>query len=95
MITVIGLENLTGGMGTAAFVALLMAVCDQRYTATQFAMLSALASLGRVFAGPPSGYLVEGLGWAPFFGLTFLVALPVIYLLRRFRAQVENYDIPH
>ena len=48
LVAVIGLENLAGGMGTAAFVALLMSVCDRRYTATQFAILSAVASLGRV-----------------------------------------------
>ena len=52
MIFTIAFENLAGGMGTAAFVAFLMALCDHRFTATQFALLSALASLGRVFVGP-------------------------------------------
>ena len=94
LIAVIGLENLAGGMGTAAFVALLMAVCDRRYTATQLAILSALASLGRVFAGPPSGYLVESFGWALFFAFTFVIALPVLYLLKRNRSSVEAYDRP-
>ncbi len=93
LIVVIGLENLTGGMGTAAFVALLMAICDRRFTATQFAMLTAVASLGRVFAGPPSGYLVEAIGWAGFFALTFAVALPAIVLLLRSRSVVEALDV--
>jgi PAT family beta-lactamase induction signal transducer AmpG len=93
MVAVIGLENLTGGMGTAAFVALLMAICDRRFTATQFAMLTAVASLGRVLAGPPSGYLVEALGWAGFFGLTFCIALPAIILLMRSRALIEGLDV--
>ena len=61
MIFTIAFENLAGGMGTAAFVAFLMALCNQRYTATQFALLSALASLGRVFVGPLSGVLVLSL----------------------------------
>ncbi len=92
MIAVVGLENLTGGMGTAAFVALLMAICDRRFTATQFAMLTAVASLGRVIAGPPSGYLVDVLGWASFFAVTFLVALPAIVILVARRRLVETLD---
>ena len=92
LVAVIGLENLAGGMGTAAFVALLMSVCDRRYTATQFAILSAIASLGRVFAGPPSGFLVENLGWSTFFALTVVISLPVIYLLAQFRTVVEHHD---
>ena len=64
MVTVIGLENLCGGMGTAAYVALLMALCDRRFSATQYALLSALSAVGRVYVGPVAGYLVDGLGWA-------------------------------
>lgn len=92
LIAVVALENLTGGMGTAAFVALLMAICDRRFTATQFALLSAVASLGRVFAGPPSGYVVEAAGWPVFFFLTFLIALPAIAILVRHRRLVEALD---
>ena len=54
MILAVGFENLAGGMGTAAFVALLMAMCDKRFTASQFALLSALAAVGRVYVGPAS-----------------------------------------
>src|SRR5207244_10381538 len=57
--TSILVENVTGGMGTAAFVALIMSLCDHRYTATQFALLSSLEALGRVFSGRPSAELVE------------------------------------
>lgn len=94
MVGVIGLENLTGGMGTAAFVALLMALCDRRFTATQFALLTAVASLGRVFAGPPAGYLVDALGWPVFFALTFVIALPAIWILARHRRLIERLEIP-
>jgi len=88
MAAVVGLENLAGGMGTAAFVALLMGLCDRRYTATQYALLSALAAVGRVFVGPPSGYLVAGVGWANFFLLTFVAALPGLWLLWRMRGVI-------
>ena len=69
------IENVTGGMGTAAFVALVMSLCDPRYTATQFALLSSLEALGRVFAGRPSADLVAMVGWTQFYVLTVAVAL--------------------
>ena len=92
MIIVIALENFAGGMGTIAFVALLMALCNHQYTATQFALLSALAAIGRVFVGPPSGYLVDELGWIVFFFVTFLVALPGLFLLLKIKTSIETYD---
>jgi PAT family beta-lactamase induction signal transducer AmpG len=79
-------EKLCGGMGTAAFVALLMSLCNKRFTATQYALLSSLASLGRVFVGPTSGYIVDMVGWANFFFFAALAAIPglvLIYLLKR------------
>jgi len=81
LVAVIGMENLAGGMGTAAFVALLMGLCDHRYSATQYALLSALAVMGRVYVGPSAGFLVEAIDWAPFFFVTFLAALPGLGLL--------------
>lgn len=92
MILVIGMENLAGGMGTAVFVALLISLCNHRFTATQYALLSALAAIGRVFVGPPSGYLVEAIGWAPFFFVTFLVSLPGIILLVYLKNTVQSYE---
>lgn len=90
MVLAVGFENLAGGMGTAAFVALLMAMCDKRFTASQFALLSALAAVGRVYVGPASGYMVESIGWTTFFGFTFLVALPGLFLLFAMRRTIEN-----
>lgn len=87
---VIALENLSGGMGTAAFVALLMGLCDPRYTATQYALLSAIASLSRVFVGPASGQMVAVIGWANFFLVTFVVSLPVFWLLYRVRLDIAS-----
>jgi PAT family beta-lactamase induction signal transducer AmpG len=88
--TSILVENVTGGMGTAAFVALIMSLCDHRYTATQFALLSSLEALGRVFSGRPSAELVEMVGWAQFFFWSFLVALPGIWLVWGLRAQLDQ-----
>jgi PAT family beta-lactamase induction signal transducer AmpG len=88
--TSILVENVTGGMGTAAFVALIMSLCDHRYTATQFALLSSLEALGRVFSGRPSADLVEMVGWAQFFFWSFLIALPGIWRVWALRAQLHQ-----
>ncbi|MCI0399832.1 MAG: MFS transporter [Gammaproteobacteria bacterium] len=88
----VAFENFAGGMGTVAFVALLMALCDHRYTATQFALLTALAALGRVFVGPPSGYAVEAIGWVSFFSVTFVVALPGLFVLWYLRSPIDTLD---
>ncbi len=93
MVTVIGLENLCGGMGTTAYVALLMALCDPRFSATQYALLSALSAVGRVYVGPVAGYLVEGLGWQSFFFFTFLIALPGLAVLVWMRSRIDALDI--
>ena len=92
MIFTIAFENLSGGMGTAAFVAFLMALCNHRFTATQFALLSAFASLGRVLVGPLSGILVDGMGWTAFFFSTFIFALPGLILLRVMKLVVKAYE---
>ena len=92
LVFTIGFENLAGGMGTAAFVAFLMALCNHNFTATQFALLSALASLGRVFVGPTSGVLVDEFGWLIFFLVTFLAALPGLVLLWKMRENVQTLE---
>jgi MFS transporter, PAT family, beta-lactamase induction signal transducer AmpG len=71
---------------------LLMALCDHRFTATQFALLSALAAIGRVLVGPASGYLVEAIGWTDFFLLTFFSALPGLGLLWLLKRTVETLN---
>ena len=87
----VGFENLTGGMGTAAFVALVMSLCNHRYTATQFALLSSVEALGRVFLGWPAAKLVGIAGWGPFFFVTFLAALPGLWLLLVLRKPVTQH----
>ncbi|MBI4666339.1 MAG: MFS transporter [Nitrospinae bacterium] len=92
LIFAIGFENFTGGMGSAAFVALLMALCDHRFSATQYAILSSLSALGRTFVTPTSGYLVEYMGWAAFFGFTAITALPGLALLWFLRGKIDGLN---
>ncbi len=76
------IENLAGGMGTAAFVAYLSGLCNLTYTATQYALLSAVASVGRTLLAAPAGRLAEMLDWVPFFLVTTVAALPgLVFLL--------------
>ena len=83
-------ENLFGGMGTAAFVALLMSLCDKNYAATQFALLTAIASLGRVFSGPLAGNLVARWDWTIFFICSVLLGLIPLFVLPKLRLQFGN-----
>ena len=75
------IEEFTGGMGTAAFLAFLMSICNKRYAASQYALLSAGFGLGRTIVGFYSGEMAEGLGYAPYFLLTLLLAFPAFLLL--------------
>lgn len=75
------IEQFTSGLGTAAFLTFLMSLCDKRYAATQYALLSALYRVGGVAAGSISGFAAERLGYAPYFLLTFALALPAYALL--------------
>jgi PAT family beta-lactamase induction signal transducer AmpG len=94
LLLVIAAENLSGGMGTAAFLAFLMSLCNQRFTATQFALLSAFASVGRVWVGPLAGVLAESIGWPVFFIVSTVVALPALVMLWWMRGAVRalEYD---
>jgi MFS transporter, PAT family, beta-lactamase induction signal transducer AmpG len=86
-------ENLSGGMGTAAFLAFLMSLCNQRFTATQFALLSAFASVGRVWVGPLAGVLAQSIGWPEFFIASTLAALPALVLLWWMRGPVRLLEV--
>ena len=82
-------ENLCGGMGTAAFVALLMTLCNKSFSATQFALLSALSAVGRVYVGPIAGWFVEAHGWPTFYLFSVIAAVPGILLLLICRQTLE------
>jgi MFS transporter, PAT family, beta-lactamase induction signal transducer AmpG len=77
----IGAENLTGGMASAAFVAYLSGLCSRDFTATQYALLSSLATIGLNVLAASGGYLAQTLGWVPFFVLSTLLCSPGLLLL--------------
>lgn len=77
----IGLDNFCGGLAATALVAFQMSLCDSRFSATQYALLSSLAATGtRIFAAS-AGYLATWLGWAGFFSLSIVLAVPALALL--------------
>lgn len=88
LVFTVAFENLASGMGTAAFVAFAMALCNHRFSATQYALLSALASLGRILFGPVAGELVALMDWTNFFILTFFAALPGLFLVWLLREEI-------
>ena len=79
LMLVIAFENISGGMGTAAFTVLLMSLCNQRFTATHYALLSAFAALGRIYVSPLSGVLSESWGWPNFFIFSVIMAIPGLF----------------
>jgi PAT family beta-lactamase induction signal transducer AmpG len=90
---VIGVENFSGGMGTAAYTALLMGLCNKKFTATQYALLSSLMAVGRYVTGAPTGYLVDAVGWMMFFVICTALALPGLLILVRYNrwaVEVQN-----
>ena len=92
MVIALGFDNFAGGMGAAAFVAFLMSLCYVRFSAFQYALLSALASVARNFLGPPAAYVVDAVGWSSFFTLTFFTAIPGLVVLVLLRRQVDKLD---
>jgi MFS transporter, PAT family, beta-lactamase induction signal transducer AmpG len=82
---VITFENLSAGMGTAAYVAFMAHLTNKKFTATQYALLSSLMGVPRVIVASPTGYFAGTLGWEPFFILCAAVAVPGLLLLTQFR----------
>jgi PAT family beta-lactamase induction signal transducer AmpG len=78
---VIAFENVTVGMGTAALLAFMASLTSRQFTATQFALLSTLATLPRAVLSAPSGFMAETLGWPQFFIVCSLIAIPGLVLL--------------
>ncbi|MEW6337000.1 MAG: MFS transporter [Acidobacteriota bacterium] len=87
------IESFTQGLGTAAFLSLLMALCDKEHAATQYALLSALFALTRDVAGAFTGLGAERLGYAPYFALTTAIALPGLLLLPLLRPRLAEAEV--
>jgi MFS transporter, PAT family, beta-lactamase induction signal transducer AmpG len=84
------IENFCSGLSTAALLAFMMSLCHANYTASQFSLLSALASLNRVFLGPLAALLVAQFGWIPFFMYAFLLSFPGIVFLFFVKSKVNS-----
>jgi PAT family beta-lactamase induction signal transducer AmpG len=81
---VIAFENLSAGMGTAAFVAFMASITDRRFTATQYALLTSLMGLPRALASSVTGLMAKHVGWEVFFVACTLIAIPGMLLLLKF-----------
>src|SRR5258706_12672073 len=88
LITAIGAENFFSGMGSAAFVALLMALTNARYSATQFALFTALDSIGRVFIGPLAGVVANDYGCSRYWALSLGFGLLGLWPLGRGQGEL-------
>jgi len=84
------LENFGFGLGTASFLAFLMFVCDREHAATEFALLTAAYGVTRIVIGTASGFLVEWLGYGPYFWLTVFLGIPALLLLPSIREELSS-----
>ena len=83
LMAAVSLENISSGMVGAGFVALLMSLCNPRFSATQYALLSGVYAFSRTLLALPSGWLATQLGWTGYFLATALAALPAFLLMAR------------
>ncbi|MBV8342618.1 MAG: MFS transporter [Gammaproteobacteria bacterium] len=93
MVAAVVIEHVAGAMGSIALVALIMALCDRRYSAFQYALLSALALLPRYSLGYPAGWIADHGGWYDYYVLSFVLALPgltMVWLTRRHIAALDR-----
>lgn len=74
-------ESFCGGLGTAAFVAFLMSICRKEFSASQYAILSALFQITGTVTGASSGWATEIMGYAPYFALTFFLSVPAFLFI--------------
>ena len=81
---VITFENISGGMGTSAYVAFMASITNKRFTATQYALLTGFMGIPRVVASSVTGYMAESFGWFNFFLFCALIAAPALFMMRKF-----------
>lgn len=87
---VIAFENLSSGMGTAAYVAFMASITNKKFTATQYALLSSLMGVPRVLVSAPTGFFAKSFGWENFFIFCTLIAIPGMLLLLKFASWDSN-----
>lgn len=81
LIGTIFIETFASGLASIAFISFITSLCDHRYTATQFALFTACAVMGRVFAGPIAGLMVEHLGWVHYYFWAFMIGIPGLLMV--------------
>lgn len=91
---VIGFENFSSGMGTAAYAAFMASITNKKFTATQYALLTSLMGVPRVIASAPTGFLAKNLGWESFFIVCTLIAIPGMLLLLKFAPWIPKSSTP-
>jgi PAT family beta-lactamase induction signal transducer AmpG len=84
MMTAICVENICSGLATAAFTAFMMKLCDKRFTATQYALLTSFMAITRIMVQTPSGFIVKSLGWEMYFIVSILISIPGLIMLTRY-----------
>jgi PAT family beta-lactamase induction signal transducer AmpG len=93
----IGIENLSGGMGSSAFVAYLSVLCNTSYTGTQFALFTSFMAFGRTVLSASSGWVVEVTGWFDFFLISTIVAVPglllLLWMMRNLPLSVQSNEL--
>ncbi|WP_119344735.1 AmpG family muropeptide MFS transporter [Facilibium subflavum] len=90
MVASVAIEYMVGAMGTAVLVAMIMSLVNKRFSATQFAILSSIDSLGRVLVGPLAGNIQQSYGWASLFFVSFVIGMCVTLLIWLCKKQLIN-----
>jgi MFS transporter, PAT family, beta-lactamase induction signal transducer AmpG len=97
LVAAVATENLTSGIGLTVFTTYLSGLSSLAYTATQFALLSSFAGVGRTFMAGPAGIIAERTGWVGFWGFTVIAAIPgmlILWLLWRRGYVVQSVRQP-
>jgi PAT family beta-lactamase induction signal transducer AmpG len=92
MVGAVALDALASGMGNIASVALMMALCDKRFSAFQYALLSVIALLPRYTLGYPAGWIADNGGWATYYWTSFALAIPGVLLVWFLRRRIDSLD---
>ncbi len=90
--SVVTFENVSSGMGTAAFMGFMASITNKKFTATQYALLTSLMGVPRVFISSSTGFIVETMGWYYFFILCTIIAIPGLLMLSRFAPWNDSIE---
>lgn len=88
--TAVFVENFCGGMGAAAFTGMIMGLCNSKFSAFQYALLSSLSAVGRVFVGPLAGIIAHEHGWIAYFIASLVLSVPGLLLLIYVKHRINS-----